>query len=263
MSEEPRKLEINWVQAAAGALAALSSAVLLSTVGVAGTLIGAASGSVVVTLGNAVYSHYLQLSRERVSAAHAAARLRVERARADVQGTAAEGGDSAGTGVGLDAVERELDAAERGLDDDERRPTHVGLREALAGLPWKRLAWIAAGIFVVAMLVILTFELFTGRAVSTYTGGSDDRPRTSLGLGGNDSPDRPTRTTSPSQQPSDTASQTPEESPTAEPTSASPSPTASETSTSPVPEETALELPTSSAPPPSETLEPPSPEPSP
>lgn len=251
------------MQAMAGALAAMSSAVLLSTVGVAGTLIGAAAGSVVVTLGNAVYSHYLQLSRERVSAAHAAAWLRVERARADAQGTAAEASTSAGTGVGLDAAERELEAAERGLGDDERRSAHVRLREALSGLPWKRLAWIAAALFVVAMLVILAFELITGRAVSTYTGGSDGRPRTSLGIGGSDEPDRPAPTQSPTQRPSETDTRTPEDTPTVEPTSAPPSPTVSETAVTPVPEETASEPPSPSTPPPTETLEPPSPEPSP
>jgi hypothetical protein len=263
VSEESRKLEINWVQAAAGALAAMSSAVLLSTVGVAGTLVGAAVGSVVVTLGNAVYSHYLQLSRERVSAAHAAARLRVERARADVQGTAAEAGSRTGVGAGLDAAERELGAAERDLTAREGSTAHVGLRESLSGLPWKRLAWIAAAIFVVAMLVILAFELITGRAVSTYTGGSDGRPRTSIGLGGDDKPEGPTP--SPSQRPSATATATAttEETPTAEPTSAPPSPTVSETAATPVPQETASELPTSSAPPPSETVEPTTPEPSP
>lgn len=45
-------IEVNWVQALAGSLAAMSSAVLLSTVGVAGTIIGAAIGSVVATVGS-------------------------------------------------------------------------------------------------------------------------------------------------------------------------------------------------------------------
>ena len=44
------------------------------------------------------------------------------------------------------------------------------------GLRWKRIAAVAGGIFVVAMLVIVSFELVTGRAVSTYTGGSDSGP---------------------------------------------------------------------------------------
>ena len=32
---------------------------------------------------------------------------------------------------------------------------------------------VAAGVFVLAMGAILTFELVTGRAVSTYTGGTE------------------------------------------------------------------------------------------
>ncbi len=50
-------------------------------------------------------------------------------------------------------------------------------------------------IFVVAMLVILTFELVTGRAVSSYTRGSDSGTRTSIpGLGHHKSSTTPTPT---------------------------------------------------------------------
>lgn len=45
-----RKLGIDWLRTIAGALAAVSAAVLLSTLGAAGTLIGAALGSVVATV---------------------------------------------------------------------------------------------------------------------------------------------------------------------------------------------------------------------
>src|SRR4051794_26898585 len=78
---EKQSVEINWMQAAAGALAAVSSAVLLSTVGVAGTLIGAAIGSVIATVAPSVYSYYLSLSRQRVAAARELALARMARAR--------------------------------------------------------------------------------------------------------------------------------------------------------------------------------------
>ena len=68
------RVVINWVQVAGSALAAVSSAVLLSTVGVAGTIIGAAVGSVVVTAGSSIYAHDLEISRARVATAQAAAR---------------------------------------------------------------------------------------------------------------------------------------------------------------------------------------------
>src|SRR5512141_2156941 len=90
MTEERESVDINWVQVSASALAAVSSAVLLSTVGVAGTLIGAAIGSVVATVGSSVYASSLRASRARVAAAQAAALTRVGRARASVSGARAD-----------------------------------------------------------------------------------------------------------------------------------------------------------------------------
>ncbi len=44
------RLQINWVNSAGGALGAVSSAVLLSSLGAAGTLVGAALGSLCITV---------------------------------------------------------------------------------------------------------------------------------------------------------------------------------------------------------------------
>ena len=54
------------MKTAAGALAAVTTAVLLSTLGAAGTVIGAAIGSVVVTVGSEVYAQGLHRSRHTV-----------------------------------------------------------------------------------------------------------------------------------------------------------------------------------------------------
>jgi hypothetical protein len=44
----------------------------------------------------------------------------------------------------------------------------------MQGLAWKRIAVISAALFAVAMVLIVAFELSTGRAVSTYTGGTSN-----------------------------------------------------------------------------------------
>ena len=62
MTDDTHKLEIDWLRTIGGALAAVSSAVLLSTLGAAGTIIGAALGSVIVTVGGALYSCLLYTS---------------------------------------------------------------------------------------------------------------------------------------------------------------------------------------------------------
>jgi hypothetical protein len=254
--------DINWVQALAGALAAVSSAVLLSTVGVAGTIIGAAAGSVIATVGSAVYSHYLELSKQRVAAAQALAFERAFRARAHAHNAAGTAAARAAhqevkeADEQLEQAHRDLRSMSEGASDDAKddagndpsdggasardgtdvvdskttprlQPATAGDPEsaegvrwqaALHGLPWKRIALITAAVFVAAMAAILAFELFTGRAVSTFTGGSDKQTRTSFSGVGNRQSDRDDV---PGEQPGEQPSEgrtTSGSSPTADPT---------------------------------------------
>lgn len=241
MGEEKDRVEINWVQVAGSVLAAMSSAVLLSTVGVAGTIIGAAIGSMFATAGSAIYQHYLRVSRARVAQAQALARQQVERARASVGGARQDArvrtGRDAGVG-GSDRTRRmqaeiaqaddELVVAQDELDAAEADVASPPWREILAGLPWKRIAVVAAGIFVLAMAVILAFELLTGRAVSSYTGGSSKDTRTTLG--GVAAPKTPgTPSDQATTDPTDGTTTTPSATPTS---SASPSASASSSASS-------------------------------
>ncbi len=191
MSDEKPRIELNWVQAVAGPLAAVTSAVLLSTFGVAGTLIGAALGSLVLTTGNAVYSYYLHVTRERVANAQMAAALRVglvQNRLRDASDSVTSEGPSPGAGALVDelgAADADLGRAQQELEEGDPDDAVPGWRSVLSGLPWKRVLLVSVGLFVAAMAIILAFELVTGRAVSSYTGGSDPDRRTSIpGLGG-------------------------------------------------------------------------------
>ncbi|MCA1781870.1 MAG: hypothetical protein ABR616_19695 [Dermatophilaceae bacterium] len=156
---EPNRLQINWVNSAGGALGAVSSAVLLSSLGAAGTVVGAALGSLCVTVGGAIYSHYLRLTRDRVASQALAAR-RPGRVR-----------ELAYAGA-LAQPEDRFRTEDRG--DIERADQERSVGQVLRGLAWKRIAVISAALFAVAMVFIVAFELSTGRAVSTYTGGTSD-----------------------------------------------------------------------------------------
>ena len=188
VSAGEKRIDINWVQSLAGALAAVTSAVLLSTVGVAGTLIGAALGSVAATVGSAVYSFYIRETKERVAQAQTVAAVRISRAnhKVRVASNAAAAG-TPGAREKLDQAGEDLRKAQGDLDHakDEVDPAQLGWKNILAGLPWKRIAVGAAAIFVVAMMVIVGFELVAGRSVSSFTGGSSNNARTSIpGFGG-------------------------------------------------------------------------------
>lgn len=227
MSEDDKpKVDVNVVQVLGSALAAVSSAVLLSTVGVAGTLIGAAAGSVIATVGGAIYSYSLDVSKRRVAAAaQLAAAARLRRVEAPTQRLATEELPEAEAPV-------EEPAAPGSPDEGS------GWRAALANLNWKRVALVTLGVFLAAMAVIVAFELVAGRPVSTFTGGTDSN-RSGTTLGGSSEPTTtptPSPTPSSSEAPSESVAptETPGESPSVEPTeSAAPTPTPTE-----VPKET-------------------------
>lgn len=124
-------LGLSGPQVAGSALAAVSAAVAASWLGVAGTVVGAALGSVFGTVGTALYSHSLATGRDAV-------RRTVRTSR-----------DGRAVTVGA-------------------RPR---LTATLAELPWRRLVLGSAAVLVVALAALTVAEQLTGRPVSGYTGG--------------------------------------------------------------------------------------------
>lgn len=165
---EPQRQRIDWLRVSAGALAAVSSAVLLSTLGAAGTMIGAALGSVIVSVATSLYSSGLAASRKRVAEAQTLAMRRVGVAQAEVRRASRR---TASSEAHLHHADAELSAAKAELDDAEGSATPTWA-ERLRALPWKRVAVFAAGFFIAAIVLITAFELITGKPVSSYTGGT-------------------------------------------------------------------------------------------
>lgn len=75
MVEQEKKLEIKPAQVAAGALGAVTAAVLGAKLNLAGTVVGAAVASVVSTVGAALYQHSIERTRVRWAAAGLSAAL--------------------------------------------------------------------------------------------------------------------------------------------------------------------------------------------
>ena len=237
MSEDNgEKLEIDWLKTIAGALAAVSSAVLLSTLGAAGTLIGAALGSVIATVGGALYTQGLATSRAQLARAQEAARLKVGIAQAELRRAHRQQGDEPAVDAHLSHAEERLDEARDDLDSAlADQPTDSDWRERLQMLPWKRISLVAAGLFAAAVIAITAFELATGESVSSMTGGTDGEGGTTIGRvgGGSDTEEpkeepptdeeQPSQTDEPSAEPSVEPSEeptvVPSEPPSEEPTS--------------------------------------------
>jgi hypothetical protein len=225
-----QKLDIDWLKTIAGALAAVSSAVLLSTLGAAGTIIGAALGSVIATVGGALYSQGLARSREHLAQAQITALRKVGVAQAEVRRAGRRQGDDQAVDAHLAHAERRLDEARQDLGTAADESAAPGWRERLGLLPWKRISLIAAGLFAATVVAITAFELVAGESVSSITGGTQGNGGTTITRIGGGSDDDPSQDESPSDeapasdQPSDEPTDAPSDqaSPTAEPTAAQP-----------------------------------------
>ena len=68
-TERPHRLQLSATQLIASALAAVTATIAASYLGISGTVIGAAIASVITVSGNAVYSHSIRRTGERVRTA--------------------------------------------------------------------------------------------------------------------------------------------------------------------------------------------------
>lgn len=238
--DAPQKIEIDWLKTAGGAFAAVSSAFLLSTLGAAGTIIGAALGSVIVTVGGALYSQGLARSHQRLAHVQTAAIRKLGVARADVRRAARRHAGGEAVDAHLAHAEERLDDVKDDLGAVADEPTGPGRRERLVGLPWKRISLITAGLFTATVLAITAFELVAGQSVSSITRGTEGGGGTTIGrIGGGSDEDTPREDdkvppdnqSSPSDAPSNEPAPTnvPTGEPTPAPESATPAPTTSET----------------------------------
>jgi hypothetical protein len=183
-ADEPKGFRLNPVQVAAGALAAVSSAVGASFFGVAGTLIGAALGSVIASVSTALYTESLRKTNEGIK------RVLTRRS-----------GDGAPVVGPVTAV----------------LPAHLSPRHApeeRGGLRWSRVGGYAAAVFVAAMFIVTGIELVGQQPVSALVGDTASSGSTTLGQLTNASSDRDTTPSTPSAPTTDAPSTAPADEPT-------------------------------------------------
>lgn len=199
--------EISWFQVTASVLASVTAAWIASRLGVAGTLIGAALGSFVVTITSAIYIRTLDHGKT----------LLIQTERGTVIERHVEEGE----------VQAALDEA-RDVDSPARAARFV---DDPPRLHWRTIIVTAIVVLALALAAISTYELVAGRTlagsggttIGDTFGGSKDEPQ----------PD-PTETTSPTV-PAPTTASTPA------PSATTSSPTPGEPSTSEPPPPTPTE----------------------
>lgn len=179
--QESKPASIDWLATTAGALAAVTSALLLSTLGAVGTLAGAAVGSIAATIGTNLYTQGLAKSREKVARAQALARWR-SAGLAGARGGSKPGPESVSE---LNASAEPVESAEPGESGESGDAEEgSGWRERFRALPWKRIGLASLAMFVVVVAAITIVELLAGRSVSSIVGDDDGRTTISGVTGG-------------------------------------------------------------------------------
>jgi hypothetical protein len=174
----------------------VTSAVLGSELGAAGTLIGAAGASVITTIGTAVYESSLQHSKDRVrSLAHTSGPLPSSREVSRTERThPAAAKDPLSDEQPTDSI------------DQGRQPGHRSRR--FATLRWGTVVVAALGAFLLAMSLITGFEWVSGETV----GGNGKGTTVEQVIHNQPAPRNPTTPPSP-HNPGSPASETPTQTP--------------------------------------------------
>jgi hypothetical protein len=203
-TSRPPRLELSAAQVAGGALAAITSAVAGSTLGVNGTLAGAAVGSVVATVGGELYTHSLRRTEERV-------RTVVARPSRTAEATA--------------VLPRAETAAEMPQHEEPAVLAQMSVQAGHggnSGPPLRRLAMLggaAAGVFALSLGALSVGEVIAGRPVADVVTGDQGSGTTisrTLGSGPATPVDEPVPTESNQPPESDPRQKTPDTAPTLE-----------------------------------------------
>lgn len=232
-ADHPSRPSLSSIQLMSNALAAVTAAVVGSRLGIAGTLVGAAAGSVIATTGTAMYGHWLDRTASRVRTV-----VRLPGPR-DVEPAADRSAlDAIEPGVALDATQALTQPA-------------VAVSRRRGQPTWGTVVLAAAATFALAIGSITAFEAIVGEPVSTLTGGeagsgttlgraldSEIIPAVHPELAPSSTPVPTTPpTSSPAPSPSPSETPTPTATPAPSPTSPAPSPTpTSPESTTPPPD---------------------------
>src|SRR5918997_2730145 len=163
--DKPKGLQLSATQVAAGALASVSSAVVASFFGLAGTLIGAALASVISTVSAALFSNSLQKTNDKL-----------RRAWGQLTGRQAPVEPATATPT-------EVASAAPATPATQVLPAHLDPRRAPARRSrprWTRVAVYAAAVFVMAMGVIPGIELIGQKPVAALVGGTETSQETTI-----------------------------------------------------------------------------------
>ena len=211
MSERRSLLDdLSWVQIVVGALAAMTSAWVASALGVGGTIIGAALGSLVIPVSSALYGRGLDKGRVLV--------VRTDRGETIEQRV--DDTTSSDTEIVDEAVDARPDVHDAAVVDEPRR------------LRWRPVALTSVVVLVLAIVAMGVVEVVTDQP---YGGNADNSRIGSTFTGGGNDTDVPQDSTPTDDAPVPDDSVPDEPDPTSTPAPTTPAPTDSPAPSAPAP----------------------------
>jgi hypothetical protein len=251
MSDKEEKDRVRISQVLAGALAAVTAALIGSTMGVAGTVVGAGVASIVSTLGGALYLRSIERTTDSVRTV----RAKVVGKSGGTTVLVADqdpGEEPPATGEEVEAATRDDGAGDDGAKGDEAGGDEQADRPPVARrkLRWPMVVVGSLAAFALGMLAVTGLEWLRGESLSGGTGttfGSIVEPhRDSEDQRERQAPDPTTSTTTPTAPASDstppTSTTTGPTSTTTTPPSGSSTPETTPTTTTPPPVTTTTEV---------------------
>lgn len=224
---KPRLLDMSATQLIGGALAAMTAAVIGARLGSAGTVLGAAVGSIVAGVAGTVYTTSIKRGRDKLASAFVGrvgdTKVEVSQLPAASHCTSATGPNDETsswetTGWSAPTVEQPAASAPASVDPVARSADIAPTGRKRSGLSWKPVLLGAVAVFALAFAGITGYELVSGQTLS----GDNGTTITQVSEGNGTS--TPTDTSSPSAEPSESSTSA---EPTAEATTAAPSAEAS------------------------------------
>ncbi|MEE6286827.1 hypothetical protein V2J52_04060 [Georgenia sp. MJ173] len=238
VKREPSAPRLSTLQIVASALAAMTTTALLATLGVAGTIIGAALASVITVLANFVYTASLSRTADKV-----AATVPVKKVRSRNETAVAGAPDRprailvAGELVDVDVAAASPDGvAPDGLAPDgatappAQRPE--GLRSVVERVGWRRIGGATAMVLVLVLTAVTVVELTAGRALTDIVRHQEGSGTSLFGTAAAPPSAPVEHGDAPGSGPADVPAPSPEEVVTPEPTD-TPTPDPTETPTEP------------------------------
>lgn len=234
---KPKLIDLSATQLTGGALAAMTSAVIGARLGVAGTVLGAAVGSIVAGIAGTLYTTSLQRTKDRISSVIVAKTGDTE---IEVNSVSVGRDRIADRDISTELAVGGTPTLHTPLAPDPAVPPAGAAYATASGRPrsrWKPILASTAAVFVLAFAAITGFEVLTGHAIS----GGDGTTITQVSDGRSGGSNRPSQ--APSTQPSSDTSTGPSTEPSSEPSAEPSQPTAPSSAPS-----ASAELPTATLP---------------